>query len=211
MDMWRKLLHMIENALYPDHCIGCRTEHTILCTRCLALLPPSGQPPIGHATFAYRNPTTRKALWLLKYGGRQDVAEIFSKIVAETILGELAEQEFGTHHSLVVVAIPLSAKRLQKRGYNQSSVLARAISQELGVPEVEGLQKIRETTPQMKLRRHERLKNLAGAFVADPAIVKNKTVLILDDIITTGATLNEATRALYDAGAFRVLPFAIAH
>ena len=102
----------------------------------------------------------------------------------------------------VVVPVPVSADTLRKRGYNQSALLARALARQAGLPCAEkALKKSRPTTPQMRLDRQGRLENLKGAFAADAPRVKGKKVLLVDDIVTTGSTLEECAKTLLAAGA----------
>lgn len=105
-----------------------------------------------------------------------------------------------------IVCIPLTRRAEKKRGYNQSELLARAVSERLGVPFLKGaLSKVRDTAAQKNLNREERGKNLAGIFKAEKGgEVSGKRVLIVDDVLTTGATCDEAAKTLLKAGASQV-------
>ena len=103
----------------------------------------------------------------------------------------------------LIVPVPLHPKRLKQRGFNQALLLARAF------PEVplgrEAVVRVRHTVPQVELKPKERRDNVKGAFaVPDPALVKGKNVLLLDDVYTTGATVRECAKVLRRAGARRV-------
>ena len=210
--LFKKFAFTIEELLFPDRCVVCRREPVLICASCVVSLPTSEEPPTGRAALAYRDPTTRKILWLFKYGGRKTLAEPLGKRLAEMILEELSDHlEIYAKTNLVVVPVPLSAQRLKKRKYNQSALLAHTVAQELDLSYCDGIHKTRETTAQMKLGRKDRLRNLEGAFVANPALVKGATILLIDDIITTGATITAATNALTEAGARKVVTFAVAH
>ena len=88
----------------------------------------------------------------------------------------------------MIVATPLSKKSYARRGYNQSAMLGKGISRRTGIPFLpQALQKVRETRDQVGLTREERRKNLLDAFQAEPCLVKNRSVLIVDDVMTTGA------------------------
>jgi ComF family protein len=102
----------------------------------------------------------------------------------------------------LIAPVPLHPSRLRWRGYNQSLELVRRLSRETGMPiESRALARIRRTEPQTSLDRARRLVNLRGAFSADETIVSGRRVLIADDVMTTGTTLQECTRELVKAGA----------
>ncbi len=105
----------------------------------------------------------------------------------------------------VVVPVPLHERRLRERGFNQSLELARGLAGRTGIGlAATALSRLRDTVPQARLERAERLLNLKGAFAADPRQVAGRRVLLVDDVSTTGATLVECTAALLAAGAATV-------
>jgi ComF family protein len=111
----------------------------------------------------------------------------------------------------LVVPIPLGVKRLRERGYNQAALLARPFALALQLPyRPRALKRIKETRTQVGLSIPQRRKNVEGAFEADPDIVSGKSVIVMDDVMTTGATLDEAGQALKQAGASQVVGFSLA-
>jgi ComF family protein len=114
----------------------------------------------------------------------------------------------------VLVPVPLHRWRLLKRRYNQSALLVQGVAKAVGKPAmVDGLMRVRATPSQGFLKRPEREANVKGAFAVNPArvsAINGKTVLLVDDVFTTGATLNACTDALYKAGAAAVDVLAIA-
>lgn len=111
----------------------------------------------------------------------------------------------------LIAPTPLHRRRLIQRGYNQSLELSRALSRRLGVPLApQAMRRTRRTRPQHTLNREERAQNLANALLADPRLVEGRRVLLVDDIMTSGATLREATRALLAAGAAQVSALVVA-
>lgn len=111
----------------------------------------------------------------------------------------------------LVIPIPLHPKRQQKRGYNQSEKLARHFCFLLGLTyEAEILRRIRDTQPQVGLNATHRLQNVEAAFEAKQEIVEGKTILLIDDVCTTGATLSAAAEALMQAGAKAVSAYCLA-
>lgn len=104
-----------------------------------------------------------------------------------------------------IVPVPLHPRRLLWRGYNQSLELARLLSRRTGLPiDRRALRRVRPTTPQIRVPGHRRRENIRGAFAADPERVGGRRVLLVDDVLTTGATLEECCLALRAAGADRV-------
>lgn len=104
-----------------------------------------------------------------------------------------------------ITFVPLAPDRSRKRGYNQSQILAYNISREYAIPHAELLKKTRSTKPQNALSRNERLVNLEGAFRSRKGRdLEEKRILLVDDVMTTGATLNECSKVLLDGGAKEV-------
>lgn len=103
-----------------------------------------------------------------------------------------------------IIPVPLHSQRQRSRGYNQSHLLAKVIGDKLGVPfTATTLTRTRNTPPQSLLRQHYRLQNLTGAFRVDK-VIPGKTVLLVDDVMTTGTTVSECAEVLRKAGAERV-------
>jgi competence protein ComFC len=136
----------------------------------------------------------------LKFGGGKNISEKLSKLLVNML--KTCGDEYLSFD--MVVPVPLSNARIKERGYNQTEELARYISLALNKPLVtDALIKKTDTKHQVDLPRHERLNNLKGAFYADPKVL-GKNVLLVDDIYTTGATANETTKVLKEAGANKV-------
>ncbi len=111
----------------------------------------------------------------------------------------------------LITAVPLDSKRLKERGFNQSVLLARPLAWISKISfNDQALTRIRYTRPQVGLTRGEREKNMEGVFEADSKIAKGKIILVVDDVITTGSTLNECSKALLDSGADQVFGLTLA-
>jgi ComF family protein len=111
----------------------------------------------------------------------------------------------------LVTPVPLGLARFKERGYNQATLLARPIALYFGIPfSSKALKRMRETRSQVGLTVGERQQNMADAFVAKSKLVQGKTVLLVDDVATSGATLNACAKALLDAGASSVYGFTLA-
>ena len=153
------------------------------------------------------NEFSRGLVHALKYQGAGYVAPYMGGVMAHRfgMLTELA----GVN---LVIPVPLFSARQKKRGYNQSELLARAFCTKTGLAlDVKSLVRVRDTGSQTKLGREARVENMSGAFeVKNPAAVKGKTVLLIDDVATTGSTLESCAQALRLAGAKRVLAYTFA-
>jgi ComF family protein len=155
-------------------------------------------------------------IWELKFKGRYTVALLFGEVLADTALSVLEDEVFfGESKEIVVIPIPASASGKKKRGYNQSTLLAKAMIAKTTAPMTlleNALIKVRQTTRQSEIKhRDDRLKNLIGAFAIPHHSLKGKVVLLVDDVATTGATIKEARRALRTAGASRIYAITLAH
>lgn len=142
-----------------------------------------------------RNENAKKLVHELKYHGYFAIAPT----LAEYMVSCLGRTKFD-----LVAFVPITKKRLRKRGYNQSKELAKSISKLTGRPLLEGFQKVKETKTQVGLKKRARGGNLVGAFCYYGADLKNKRVLLVDDVKTTGATLNACAQELKRAGATSV-------
>lgn len=160
------------------------------CAKCI-----SDEPPFvaARSAFLYEGPV-RDAIHSFKYGGRVTLAASLARLICEgTTIPERPD---------LVVPVPLHRERLKSRGYNQSLLLARAVSKNIKAPlDCLRLKKTRHTADQVDLSAKEREANVRGAFEADASIFKDRTVLLIDDVLTTGSTVRECSKALSKAGA----------
>ncbi|MEW6193381.1 MAG: ComF family protein [Bacillota bacterium] len=148
----------------------------------------------------------REAIHRFKFGGRRDKAGFLGELMVAALNREPAYRE-----ATLVVPVPLSRERLRKRGFNQAELLAGVVAESAGSRLVQVLQKTGDTPPQARLDKAGRLGNVAGSFcVADTSQIEGGTVLLVDDVFTTGSTLSAAAEALLDGGAGRVLGLTLA-
>jgi ComF family protein len=151
----------------------------------------------------------KELVHLFKYKNKRSLAGLFARYMIDFIKEDAAFIE-GIE---LVTFVPLHKKSLRKRDFNQSEMLGRRIAAELGLPIADCLEKIRHTANQNELSRHERLNNLKCAFRVrerSRAILWGRTILLVDDVMTTGATLDECSRTLLAAGAREVRCLALA-
>ena len=176
-------------------------DHT--CEDCLT------RPPLFEALrapFLYEGPLM-EAIHQFKYGGKRFLAKPFG-----TLLAKYAQQWIPYKKGLLIMPVPVHPKKLKEREFNQSLLLARPISTRLeGDLDFLSLRRIRNTLPQTGLKGAERRRNVLKAFaLEDKSPVTGRTILLVDDVATTGHTLNECARVLKKGGAKEVLCLVLA-
>ncbi len=228
----RRMLSIIETLVLPPTCGGCgrrgawfcaaceehvRREPTPRCSRCDAPLAVpalrcqgcSAWPPelvLVRAPYVFDGPV-RAALHRAKYRGEHARARELGRRLAAFAESEFAPVLRGAD---LVVPIPLHPSRRRERGFNQSELLAAPVADALGLALVRDLERARSTRPQVGLGREARSRNLSGAFRWSGRRLDGAIVLVVDDVVTTGATLGEAARTLASAGAAGVIGLALA-
>jgi len=172
-----------------------------VCGTCLARPPPFAA---AFAAFAYAFPLDR-LLHAFKYGGRLAHADFF----AEALSASVAQRPAGKPWPDALVALPLAPARQRARGFDQAAEIARRVARITGVTMAPGLHRTRDTPAQAALPWKERAKNVRGAFAADSSL-GGQRIAIVDDVMTTGATLVSAADAVLRAGALNVEAWAVA-
>ncbi len=200
-------------------CPDCRTKFKMLlppyCMKCGKKLRNEGEFcgdcreknhvfARGRALYEYES--VAGAVYRFKYGNRQEYAEFFGEELAFYLGGFI--REIGPD---ALIPVPLHRKRRRARGYNQAALLARALGRRLEVPVAENyLMRVRNTIPLKYLNPKERQNNLKKAFNIPQNDVKLKRVIVVDDIYTTGSTVDEAAETLLQGGAEQVYFVALA-
>lgn len=160
----------------------------------------------------YRTPLVRACVREAKYRGNQKAARLLGTVLAEFIASYKEDVDAYERSSLVLLPIPLSRQRRRERGYNQVHVIAAYAGSLLQVPPTPHLlSRVRHTKAQTTLSKRDRLQNLEGAFRARSPLDPAALYVLVDDVVTTGATLMSAKSALADAGAKHILCVGIAH
>ncbi|MEK7088512.1 MAG: ComF family protein [Patescibacteria group bacterium] len=216
-------LDTILNVLFPVNCISCGKEGFDLCINCLLDSSPAERESAEwiFPLFDYRHPPIKKSIWLLKYKNKRKLSGIFAEIMYGKIIEELSELSvMKNFREPILIPIPLSKKRHKERGYNQAELICEELIKinnlRHGVDmklEKNILIKIKETEHQVNIKdRKDRLKNLSDSFsVKNPELIKGKNIILIDDVITTGATLTEAKKILKQSGAKKIIAFTVAH
>ncbi len=225
---WTQLREALLDLLFPPRCVGCGRWGERLCAACLAgverIRPPvcsrCGRPvraaaslcavcrtyPLtvdGIRSVAYFEGPLREAVHAFKYRGVRTLAQPLAELL-------VAYQRVYRLPAGMVVPVPLHPQREAERGYNQAALLAHAVGEALALPvAVDVLARVRATPPQVGLNAAERRVNVRAAFVATAA-VSGRSVLLIDDVCTTGATLDACAVALKAQGAASVWGLTVA-
>jgi competence protein ComFC len=235
---WRRLLSRSLDLLYPPSCAVCRTdlmEGRALCDGCNNDLPrlaepfckscgetfqgriegPFACPNCKHLKFSFefarpamiRDDRTLEMIHRLKYNRELHLAKDLGRLAAESFSDARLAPALTENWPLVPV--PLHRRRFQHRYFNQAEEIAKVLSNDIGLPVVKALHRIRATEHQTALTRSQRLENLRGAFritqSGDQEISKNPAgAVLVDDVLTTGSTVDECAKTLRRAGFRRI-------
>ena len=180
-------------------------------------LVPETRPATG-ALFSFGNPAVRAAIHEAKYHGNTRAFTLLALALADYLRDA---DDVGRRTSYIqLVPVPLSRERQKERGFNQVEEVVRRTARELDITvNTTLLERTRETVSQVSLPREQREENMRGAFIVSPnpavsgrkRINPSHTYILIDDVITTGATLQAALDALRSGGALHVIPLALAH
>ena len=154
---------------------------------------------------SYKNEALKSMIHGLKYGKLLYLAEIMAEMLAQSLSAS------GVPLDVVTVPVPLFWEKEKKREFNQSELIVRHLSKRLNLHGGMALRRIKETKSQVGLDREKRIENVENAFkCVDKRMIKGKVVLLVDDVATTGSTLNECAKALITAGAKKVIAAVVA-
>jgi len=203
------------NVLYPQRCFGCGSENAVLCERCVQRVGRPTLPEVSgiFAAADYNDGFAKRAIWLLKYRKIRAAAKPLAELLRARIVQRPSFAAALKRGSWIIVPVPLSKKRLRERGFNQSELIARNLSDRMSVKTISDvLYKLKDTPSQVSIKdRKERLTNLTDSFAAkNIRLVKGKNVILIDDVTTTGATIKEARKTLRAAGAKKVIAMVVA-
>jgi ComF family protein len=222
------------DILFPKFCFRCQREGSYLCQDCLATLEiidgnfclcdkpqriiNAGKCPkcrgkiLDGLYFAtsYKNNLVKNLIFKFKYPPYvKELAETLSSLIITHF--NLIQKDFAVEN-YILVPVPLAKKKLRSRGFNQSEELAKEISKNINIPLILNcLIKTKETQPQMELSKQEREGNIKGVFeITNAEKIKNKKILLVDDVYTTGATMEECAKILKKSGVQKVFGVVVA-
>ena len=157
----------------------------------------------GRSAFEYKPPISAM-IKKVKYYNRRYHVEYFAERLKQVYLQNYFNADF-------ILGVPMTKKAKRKRGFNQSELLAESVAKMLSIPIYSGLAKVKDTKRQAKLTRKERVLNLSGTFkVVDKNTIKDKSLVVIDDVTTTGSTLQIIAETLKKAGAKQVFAITVA-
>jgi competence protein ComFC len=218
------ILERIANTIYPPKCIFCRESlgndiALHICSACYAKLPFSRETlmPVlenetgGHcdgavSVFQYTG-MAKDSLIRFKFYNKPSYYRTFARLLACRLKKIIDIKQYN-----MVMSVPLHRQKEFARGYNQAYLVSRALSRELHLPECSGLLKRQKyTNSQSLLSRQNRQENIKGAFlVKGQTRIKGKSILLVDDILTTGSTVEECSKMLKQAGVTKVTAAVVA-
>jgi ComF family protein len=213
-----KIKEFILDLIFPKFCLGCKKEGSFLCEDCFSILDIS----TNHQRFKgknltdlyfpvnYENFLVKKLIQNFKY---PPLIKELKKELALIIISHLLLLDKKPDFSdFILVPIPLSKKKMRWRGYNQAEEIARELANFLKIPLISDcLVKLKETKDQVELSEKERRENVKGVFfVKNKEEIVGRNILLVDDVFTTGATMEEAARVLKEAGAEKIVGIVIA-
>ena len=207
------MLNKMLRLFFPPKCIFCgamlKPSEPDVCQMCMDAVLLDAVPALrvsgaffDSAVSALRyEGNVRKALHRFKFSGKQSYAVPLARVLAFA-LNQKRVEDFD-----LVISVPTNRKNVRKRGYNHADLLGRELAKLIEKPYIDALSKRRETVPMFGLKAAERRANVLGAFSLKcrPGNIEGRRVLMVDDVITTGATLSECARILKENGAIAVL------
>jgi competence protein ComFC len=204
-----KLILFFADIILPKKCLSCGQSGKYLCPACFNEVfdPEIRSLPslkIVISAGSYGNPALKRILRQFKYGRSRALKDELTDLM-------LKAAKFYLASGAQILAIPMTAERKRERGFNQAELLAKTLAEKVNLRFEDGLVKIKKTKPQAEIKnREERLKNVKGVFGLKSGFNPDKTVILIDDISTTGATLSEAGRVLKKAGAKNIIGLVVA-
>ncbi|MEA3338270.1 MAG: ComF family protein [Chloroflexota bacterium] len=221
--------HTLLDILFPPQCAGCGKSGVNICPDCMGQVTPVPLPICRHCGRPWEGPGVchscrscqsqlkairsasiyaqplGKIIWQFKYRNRRDLARPLGGLLASYWMGHVVPVD-------IVMAVPLHPTRQRERGYNQATLLAQQLCFTARLPLLDAgiLQRGRPTTQQASLTRPERLKNVAGAFQWQGPALSDLNILLIDDVATSGATLEACATVLKGAGAASVRALTVA-
>jgi len=206
--------------LFPIKCIGCGINNEIICNKCLVQIHFAERETDKNiiAAYDYRDPTIKKAIWKLKYHHKRYLGEKLGQLLYEALIEDIGDLRIEVPgRSILIIPTPISNKKTKLRGYNQALSIAKGFRDQAptGVFEVKDkiIFKRVDNIPQAKItNRKRRLENVKGVFdIKNPEVVKGRTIIVIDDVTTTGGTITEIMKILKKSGTKKVVGFAVAH
>ncbi len=232
----KNIFKNIIDILFPINCLNCGQEKTWICADCLPKIPQNTthyclnckkQTKLGEYCSAcaprfaldkvwiagdFQNKILSQLIRSYKYKFAQDIADPLGLFLLNFLRENVIKQQKNLFaKTTLIIPVPLHNKRLRWRGFNQSEKLAVRIATELKITQNNNLKRIKFKKPQSNLQKNERLKNIQAAFAWQGAKLDKQNIILIDDVATTGATLNECAKVLKANGATEVWGLVLAN
>lgn len=215
-----QIKNFLLDILFPVKCLGCKMKNEILCGNCVFKIRLAERETDKNiiAMFDYRDTLVKKVIWELKYHHKRYLGEKLGQLLYEFLIEDISDMKIDVSgRSIYVIPVPISSKKTKVRGYNQALAIAKGFcnQREIGILELKDkviIKKI-DNIPQAKItNRKRRLENVRGVFdIKNKDIIKGRTIIVIDDVTTTGGTIMEVMKILKKSGAKKVIGFAVAH
>lgn len=206
MKLTQRFFNILGEFLFPKKPIISILEH-MSPSQLYALAQKNIETLEVQSLFIYKDPYIQAGLWELKYRKNIIIAQLFAQLLYNQILIDI---ELDSSKDIILMPIPLSKKRYKARGYNQGELIIKAMPPTF-CNDFSTLIRTRHTPPQTSLPRKKRLVNVRNCFsISNPEKIHNKTIILIDDVCTTGSTLYEAKKTLLKAGAKEVRMYTVA-
>ncbi len=223
------IIDVLLNILFPPRCASCKKEGEFLCNTCITKLkitklqnyrnfhkPESEFQYLDGVIYGVdyaKNPQIKAAVSQFKYRFTQELKEFFGKLISD----KLKQLSMVKGRRIVLIPVPLHRKRYYQRGFNQAFLIAKAVQSRIGdrVEVICPLERVKNTPQQAKLSKRKRHRNLKNAFVLESGLFKesglqNKVYFIVDDVCTTGTTLESCAKILKSNGLEKVYGLVVA-
>lgn len=215
-----KILFFLKSLFFPKECLACGCLGEFICSDCLKKIPIRPSKPSEkiryqdyldqvHVASFYANSILARLIDLYKFHYQEQLVESLSQIAINYLKKNRLTSQLA---DFIIIPLPLHHRRYLERGFNQSQILAHSIGQYLEIPVVDdALFRKKYTKHQTKLNMSKRLKNITGVFaVNNKQKIIGKKILLIDDVVTTGASLNEAAKVLRQNNAIKVIGLVLA-
>ncbi len=215
----QELVGFLGNLIFPIVCLGCGKEGRDICAVCFRKMTLAKETlPRILSLYNYHDRVVSKAIKQLKYRGNKRIATLFAPPLYDLLLEELSDYFiFSGKKHVMVIPVPMSTRRKLSRGGNHTEIIARELQQydkeNVLIVRDDILYRTRHVPQQATQKTRElRIKNIEGSFaVQNQSVIRGKKVILLDDVATTGTTLEEAERVLREAGVDEGLKVTLAH
>lgn len=233
--LFTKIKNLILDILFPPICLNCQKtledKNRLICQPCLSLVKLNNTLfcPVCRARLAenkkichydspyllaaagnYDDPVLQNLIHCFKYKYFKNLAPILAEVLIK-YLSNLSLSMVKSQKS-VVVFIPLHPRRERQRGFNQAKLIAEIVARRFNLALVDALKRVKDTKSQAKMKETEkRIENVSGCFaIKNPEMIQGKNIILIDDVFTSGATMNEAVKILKKNGAKRIIALVLA-